>query len=130
MKGGLVMDEELHITLKDFRRALLRVKDSIIGESNVIEKVSLNGQELPVKDKGVDIVLPVATAEQAGTIKVGDGISVTEDGTASVDAKSVADAVHNNPEAMEALAGALLADDSNVDKIIEETFSVDRSQQS
>ena len=123
------MDEELCITLKDLKRALLRVKDSISGESNVIEKVSLNGEELPVKDKGVDIVLPVATAEQAGTIKVGDGIHVAEDGTASVDAKSVADAVHNNPEAMEALAGALFADDENVERIIDETFSVDRSQQ-
>lgn len=65
--------------------------------------------------------LPTATATTLGGVKVGDGLSVTEDGTLSVDASNLSE------EATAALVEATTESDEGTEQMLDETFAVDRS---
>lgn len=70
---------------------------------------------------GGSYILQAATATTLGGVKVGDGLSVTEDGTLSVDATNLSE------EAAAALVEATTESDENVEQMLDETFAVDRS---
>ena len=63
------------------------------ADANVIEAVKLNGVALQVAaDKSVDIIIPIATAEAAGTVKSSTGenkVAVAADGTMEVNSLNV-----------------------------------------
>ena len=63
------------------------------SDANVLEIVKVNGTALEIaSDKSVDIIIPVATADVAGTVKSATGenkVAVAEDGTMEVDSINI-----------------------------------------
>ena len=63
------------------------------SDANVLEIVKVNGTALQIADdKSVDIIIPVATADVAGTVKSATGenkVAVAEDGTMEVDSINI-----------------------------------------
>lgn len=106
----------LPITLGDFKAAMLTMK-AACGEKNLIEKIALNGAELDITDKTVNITLPVASAEQTGVVKIGGGIDVAEDGTASVDLSTLTD------DQVNVIAEKILPSEEEVDQMLDETLT-------
>ena len=80
------------------------------ADTNLIEIVKVNGTALQIADdKSVDIIIPVATAEVAGTVKSSAGenkVSVAEDGTMEVNTISISKIVQAEDEVLILNGGA------------------------
>lgn len=82
----------------------LAVPDEVIYASGILVSAGAgNGSNDSSDGGGVDFILPTATPDRLGGVKIGDGVDVLPDGTISIDTDSVLDDFLAPPGAMEAM---------------------------
>lgn len=88
LAGKVDVDENARLMTNDEGEKLSGIESG--AQANKIEKIMMNGTELTITEKAVDI--PMSTAETAGIVvgsNAENGVAVAEDGTMSVNSVNV-----------------------------------------